>query len=98
MPLWFSSLLFALVRENGVASYNKYYEAKVYDGTQLTTIIRAAGLAKHIRCNNHFPDGIVALHDFLFCKILSEHVADIENANVNYENDQSAYQQISSYQ
>lgn len=55
----------------------KMYHGAAADGTQWFVKIRAAGRNKGVYCNNHFPDGIQRLSQFVHSRILEPHRAEI---------------------
>jgi hypothetical protein len=56
------------------------YHANVCDGTQWIVKARAAGRAKRVYCNNHFPVKVIALSEFVRTRILDPHRAEITRA------------------
>ena len=56
------------------------YHADAHDGTQWLVKARAAGRAKRVYCNNHFPAKIIKLSGFVRTRLLDPHRAEIAGA------------------
>lgn len=56
------------------------FDANLADGTRIEFRLQTGARSKRIACYNHFPDAVVALHDFIVDKIVVPHTVELSRA------------------
>lgn len=85
LPSDVSSKLLSLVRR--LAPLARQYDGAAQDGTVLCVAMDVDGQRKEIYCNNHFPEEVVQLRNFVFKEIITANVSreSLKDAEANWD-------------